>query len=105
MSSTSPPATSTPPSSSSSPLSPALVQHFLDEKTSEGILFSGWYNDRVRVDDRDAYADRVTLDRGETEMAKTIRSMARRAKKMGDGFTRVESKRDIRNDFFISNTK
>ena len=89
MSSASPPT----PSSSSSSLSASSVQDYLNARVSDGLLFSGWYTERVRVEEAQGkYLDRLTLDRSETEAAKVIKAASRKAKKVStEGFTGVES--------------
>ncbi len=59
-----------------------------------GLVFSGWYADRVWVESVGAFRDRVRADPEETEAGRILRGVARRARKEEKAglFACVESK-------------
>ncbi len=58
-----------------------------------GLVFSGWYSDRVYSEQFFGYRDRIRADESEAEAGKVLRGAARKAKKVDGGgiFSGVES--------------
>jgi hypothetical protein len=48
---------------------------------AKGMLFAGWYTDRILVEEAKDYRDRVRIDPGEVEIVKRLRHVLRRVKK------------------------
>ena len=57
-----------------------------------GAIFSGWYTERIWIDDLKMYLDEIKIDEDEVQMIKNLRSVNRRMKKIRPGFTGIERK-------------
>ena len=64
--------------------------NYVSEKLSNAI-FSGWYADRVWVDELGVYRDRIQVDDDEADFIRSVKSVHRRVKKIRS-FTGIERK-------------
>lgn len=60
---------------------PSLPESLLSSLPEGGLLFSGWYTQRVWVQECQSYRDQIQVDDGETEARRVIKSMMRKCKK------------------------
>ena len=67
------------------------VQFYISEKLN-GAIFSGWYTERIWIEDLKTYLDEIRIDEDEVQMNKNLRSVNRRVKKLRPGFTGIERK-------------
>lgn len=69
------------------------IDQFIPEKLN-GVLFSGWYKDRIWIDDLSTYLDQIRIDPDELNMNKILKSVNRRIKKIRPGFNGIEKNSD-----------
>jgi hypothetical protein len=67
------------------------VTSYIEEKLNNTI-FSGWYSERIWIEDLKGYRDRIKVDDDELLMLKNVKSIHRRVKKVRPGFTGVNRK-------------
>lgn len=69
------------------------LQFYISEKLN-GAIFSGWYTERIWIEDLKTYLDEIRIDEDEVQMNKNLRSVNRRVKKLRPGFTGIERSND-----------
>merc|ERR1712080_336383 len=69
------------------------IEHFIADKLN-GAMFSGWYTERIWIEDLQAYRDQIKVDQDELQMIKILKSISRRVKKLRPGFTGIERKNE-----------
>ena len=57
-----------------------------------GAIFSGWYTERIWIEDLKTYLDEIIIDEDEVQMLKNLRSVNRKLKRIRPGFTGIERK-------------
>ena len=70
------------------------IGHYIADKLN-GAIFSGWYTERIWIEDLHSYRDQIKVDQDELQMNKTLKSISRRVKKLRPGFTGIESNYSI----------
>ncbi len=76
------------------------LSHYLETRLP-GLIFSGWYSDRVWVEGVAAFRDRIRADQGETETGKVLRGVARKVKKARDASGILSGIDSQCRDFFL----
>ena len=65
------------------------IHHYIADKLN-GAIFSGWYTERVWIDNLQHYRDRIKVDEDEVQTNKILRSVSRRVKKLRPNFTGID---------------
>ena len=67
------------------------IRHYIADKLN-GAIFSGWYTERIWIDDLKHYRDHIKIDEDEVQTNKILRSVSRRVRKLRPKFTGIEGK-------------
>ena len=67
------------------------VECHIAEKLN-GAIFSGWYTERIWIEDLKSYLDEIKIDEDEVQMVKNLKSVNRKLKRIRPGFTGIERK-------------
>ena len=67
------------------------IHHYIADKLN-GAIFSGWYTERIWIDDLKHYRDHIKIDEDEVQTNKILRSVSRRVRKLHPNFTGIEGK-------------
>ena len=67
------------------------IHHYIADKLN-GAIFSGWYTERIWIDDLKHYRDHIKIDEDEVQTNKILRSVSRRVRKLRPKFTGIEGK-------------
>ena len=67
------------------------LEQLIAEKLS-GCIFSGWYTERIWIDDLKSYRDQIKIDEDEFQTIKIMKTVNRKVKKLRPGFTGIERK-------------
>ena len=76
------------------------INHFISDKLN-GAIFSGWYNERIWIEDLKSFRDQIQVDDEESQMQKILKSVNRRVRKIRPGFTGIKSKYDALNELDV----